>query len=590
MSAAAESIDLGAAVHAAMSELPPHALLAQQLLEARTGADRAALLDGADRPTLEGALAFAAQPENTRERDRRLAWLRADPRRIAALRAFYAAHIAEFISNWMTVSDPRRAAKGQSALMAFELWPKQRELVEFIIARVDRGEPGTVVKSRDVGASSVCLATFAALCIFRPGFCAGVLSATEQKLDRYPDTLFDKLRGLLRFVPPEFAAGYDEARTSGYLKIWFPETGSSIAGATGSNAFRGLRLSVVMTDESAHLQDGQAIDAALAAVSDARIDVSTPNGIGGQFFQRAHNAAIPRIDLTWRDDPRRDQAWYDRQAAMLDPVVLAQEVNADFSASREGVVIPAAWVQSAIGLAERLGIVPSGARYGALDLGDTADKSALAIRHGVALQHLESWSGAASDLAKTAARAFDICDGHGIRELLYDGDGLGASMRGDARMLNEQRRQNPAAGRLPITVVEYRGSASPEFPQRLAPRTNVRWGDFVANRKAQAWMCLRSLFEQAHRAASGEEYDDAGIISIDPKLPELARLMAELSQPTMSTNATGKILIDKLGDGERSPNLADAVCMVYAPRLMPMRISDAVFDELAAAGMRGPFI
>ncbi|EFE7308104.1 TerL protein, partial [Escherichia coli] len=50
--------------------------------------------------------------------------------------------------------------------------------------------------------------------------------------------------------------------------------------------------------------------------------------------------------------------------------------------------------------------------------------------------------------------------------------------------------------------------------------------------------------------------------------------LMELSQPTWSKNATGKILVDKQPDGTKSPNLADSVMIAYAPMEMPIVISD----------------
>ena len=45
----------------------------------------------------------------------------------------------------------------------------------------------------------------------------------------------------------------------------------------------------------------------------------------------------------------------------------------------------------------------------------------------------------------------------------------------------------------------------------------------------------------------------------------LNKLISELIQPQFKQNNSGKILIDKLPDGARSPNLADSVMMAFAP-------------------------
>lgn len=572
----AELDTIAAATYAALCAPPAHVELATALLRSDTRAQRSTLLDAADATLREAALRYIAEPEGTRERDRRLEWMRQDGRRIASLKHYYAGHLADFISDWGVTVDPRRIAKGQHALIPFNLWPKQVELVNWMLERWQRGEHGSVVKSRDVGASWCAVSLLAALCIFHRNFAAGVASSTEAKMDLSdnPDTLFAKLRAFLQHLPREFAAGYSPTTTDKYLRISFPDTGGSVTGEAGDQAGRGGRKSLYVVDEAAFFEHPRLIEASLAATTDSTIWVSTPNGIGNAFYEKAHNPAVPRFDITWRDDPRKDQAWYEQKVATLDPVVVAAEINCDFAASVQGVVIPSAWIQAAIGLHERLGITPTGKRYAALDVGDTNDRSAFTARHGFLLEHCESWSGAGSDIHGTTARAFRLCDERKLVEMLYDADGLGAGVRGSARVLNESRTDRV------VKVVEYHGSSTPVHPDRKAPRTNVAWKDYVANRKAQAFMHLRSLFEQSYAASRGETYDADHFISINPKIPELARLTAELSQPTMDTNATGKILIDKYGDGA-SPNLADSVVIAFAPRRLDMNISDEALAQAA---------
>ncbi|EDF5960184.1 TerL protein, partial [Salmonella enterica subsp. enterica serovar Lubbock] len=72
----------------------------------------------------------------------------------------------------------------------------------------------------------------------------------------------------------------------------------------------------------------------------------------------------------------------------------------------------------------------------------------------------------------------------------------------------------------------------------------------------------------------GMEYDPDEIISISSTMENKDRLLMELSQPTWSKNAVGKILVDKQPDGTKSPNLADSVMIAYAPMEMPVVISD----------------
>ena len=49
------------------------------------------------------------------------------------------------------------------------------------------------------------------------------------------------------------------------------------------------------------------------------------------------------------------------------------------------------------------------------------------------------------------------------------------------------------------------------------------------------------------------------------ELAALGKLQQELSQPTYRVGVTGKIEVNKTPTGTKSPNLADAVVIAYAP-------------------------
>jgi hypothetical protein len=146
-------------------------------------------------------------------------------------------------------------------------------------------------------------------------------------------------------------------------------------------------------------------------------------------------------------------------------------------------------------------------------------------------------------------------------------------VRGDARVINETRTKK-------IQVTPFRGSGSVHLPESedVKGRKNE---DFFYNYKAQAWWALRARFQKTHRAvAEGAPWIADDLISIPADLPNRQALCNELSQPTYSISTVGKIVVDKAPDGTRSPNLADAVMIRFAPRAAPIRFAPSLLARI----------
>lgn len=529
-----------------------------------------------------------------KQRAERLAKLRDDPALLLAVKAYYRTHIDDFINDWGVTMDPRVVSKGRSSIMPLLLWPKQREYIRWLVARWQNNEPGTVVKSRDVGISWLTMAAADSLCIFYDDISIGFGSEKEDKVDRSgdPDCLFYKGRLFLQCLPVEFRAGWElNKRCSAHMRLMFPDTGSSITGEAGDNIGRGGRKSIYCVDESAHIPNPKAIDASLSATTDCRLDMSSVKGMANSFAERAHNNAIPRFDFAMEDDPRRDAAYWDRKRAELDPVIFEAEYGRNFLASVEGLVIPALWVSSAIDAHIKLGMKPSGPKRGAMDVADGGpDKNAFGIAHDWLVEHVESWKGSADlDTYHSVERAFLLSDMNNVDAFCYDADGLGAPVRGDARKVNELRKDN----KIPTKqVTPFRGSGEVFDPERIVPGTERRAIDFFENAKAQAWWYLRQRFQYTHRCMeafkAGDVWhvDTSLFISINSKFPERARLQVELSQPIWATSKNGKVMVDKCPVGTKrevrdsisSPNLADTIMMLYAPRRLAMAIHPSLLQ------------
>ena len=228
------------------------------------------------------------------------------------------------------------------------------------------------------------------------------------------------------------------------------------------------------------------------------------------------------------------------------------------------VVIPAMWVQSAIGLAEDLGIEITGKKYAALDVAggeDGGDENALAIRKGIGLLSVEAWNGL--DTSLTTNKAAATAKAQGVSEVYYDSIGVGEGVTGEWASMGRRGDQpdgmklHPWAGGASVLDPDKR--IEPDNPQSPLNK------DQYHNLKAQAWFGLRKRFENAHKARRGVPYDADMLISLPRNLPNIGQIEEELTQPQHKTSATGKTMVDKQPDGARSPNLADAIVMAFWP-------------------------
>lgn len=518
------------------------------------------------------------------ERIARLKKLRASPGAWDSLKAHYRVEPWQMILDWGVTFDPR--GKG---IVPFILFERQVEWCQFIARKWHANEDGLTDKSRDMGVSWLAVSLASCLCVLNTGLVVGFGSKTEDDVDKNgdPDSLFWKARTFIENLPRELRGGFDGSKkTTSHMLIRFPESDSTLKGDAGDNIGRGGRASIYFVDEAAHLARPALVDAALSQTTPCRQDISTPKGMANSFAQKRFGGEIESFTLHWRDDPRKDDAWYAKQVSRLDSVTLAQEVDLDYTASVEGVLIPSAWVQAAIGAAEKLGIEPTGQRLAALDVADEGgDLNAWCGARGVLVEVIEEWSGKGSDMLYTTGKAFGFCDEYGYDEMSYDADGVGAGVKGMARGVNETRRDQ---GQRPIKVVTFRGSAGVLNPEGkdIEGRKNK---DVFANLKAQSWWRLRTRFEKTYQAIkqlddptpdySPPDHDE--LIFLPPGMKNLAKLTTELSQPTYTINAVGKFVVDKAPEGTRSPNLADSVMMRFGAIRRPMVVGSDALDRFS---------
>jgi len=510
--------------------------------------------------------------------------MREEPALLGGALSFYSRpeNAVHFINHWMDTYDPRNAGRGTPPYMPFILFGRQAEFVEFILALIRGEENGLVEKARDMGATWVCAAVSVWLWRFYPGSATGWGSRKEQLVDKLgdPDSIFEKIRILIRRLPPEFMPkGFSHEEHMPYMRIVNPETGSTITGEAGDNIGRGGRKLVYFKDESAHYDRPEKIEAALADNTRVQIDISSVNGLGNVFHRRreggqewAGGDAIKGVTnvfvMAWSDHPAKTEEWYNnrKQKAMSDGLlhVFAQEVDRNYSAAVDGVIIPADWVTSAIDAHLKLSFGATGPVVAALDVADEGgDRNALARRQGAVMLSVDEWG--EGDTGQTTRKAIGLLESDGPVALQYDCIGVGAGVKAEANRL-----QSEGLLRKGLAFVPWSAGAGVVHPDRNLidrDKDTPLNKDLFSNLKAQAWWQLRLRFERTHKAVTeGTSFSPDELISLPSTLPLLRTLQKELSQPTASRSSGAmKLVVDKAPPGTKSPNLADAVVMCYFP-------------------------
>lgn len=210
-----------------------------------------------------------------------------------------------------------------------------------------------VLKSRQLGLSTVCAAFAVWMAIFQKDKSILVIAtklATAQNFIKKCQVILSNLPKWLllpRFEPSKQAIGFSN--------------GSQIkAVPTSDDAGRSEALSLLIIDEAAFIRDFDEIWAGLSptfSTGGNAIILSTPNGVGGQYYGLWTEANLPPdevkpgeegvgqngfypIKIMWDQHPEHDQAWFDKETRNLPKKKVAQEYLCDFIASGDTFLQP----------------------------------------------------------------------------------------------------------------------------------------------------------------------------------------------------------------------------------------------------------
>jgi len=495
-----------------------------------------------------------------------------------------------WFDRWVYTYDPRLVGKPGGAYVRFNLWPKQREVILWLKARMDAAEEGLLEKSRDTGATYLTAGFALHQWRFNPGFKATFGSRKVDYVDKKdnPDSIFAKLRIMLRRLPPEMLPeGFNWSLHDNYMRIVNHSNGSIISGEGGEDMGRGGRSTFYVLDEAAFVPNADAVEKALSGNTDCVIWVSSVNGMGNLFARKRHSIMKPHqiARLHWRDDPRKTEEWAKaKQASFSDPTSWASEYDIDYTASVEGICIPAVWVESCkrvAALESRL--QASGRGILGLDVGAGKAKSVAIPRNGPVVGHPSSRG--EPDTTDTAYWGLECATNAGCSILNFDAPGVGAGV-------SSTLMKNPVSG-LRVAAIN---TGNPPDERRKWPdgRTSA---EMFGNKKAEIWWLCRTSAQRTHEHVlwlegkdGGQEHSVTDLLSLPHGDKDSDQLCLEMSLVKWFRNEKGKIVIEKKEElkrrGINSPDYADALMLTFVEGRAPMVIAQSSIDHANAMRIR----
>lgn len=245
-------------------------------------------------------------------------------------------------------------------------------------------------------------------------------------------------------------------------------------------------------------------------------------------------------------------------------------------------VIKASWVEAAIDAHKLLNLDDTGRSYIGFDVADAGkDKCALVHRKGIVAYWSDEWKAKEDELLKSSTRTYNEALSRDAF-IIYDSTGVGAGAGAKFNELNKEKN-------LSIKHGKFVAGGGVFEPDKLYT-DKVTNKDFFANLKAQAWWLVADKFRLTYQVIqaikNGTEvpkYKLEDLISISSDMPNLHKLKVELSIPMRDEDRLGRVMVEskqQLAKREvKSPNIADAFIMAYAPAKKSMNLNMAAIES-----------
>lgn len=218
--------------------------------------------------------------------------------------------ILTWINGFVWTIDPRRI-QGTGSKNPFLTFPVQETALAAMERALWDGKDLVIEKSRDMGASWLCLLWMLWRWTFQKHQKFLVFSRNEKLVDGQEDSLFSHLDFVLKNLPPWMKPPTTRIK----LKLKNDSNGSVIEGdSTTEDIGRGGRRTAILWDEAAAFEHGgYSVAASTADNTNTRLINSTPQGEDTYFYEVRHNPkhrGVRRVRLHWSEHPSKRRGLY----------------------------------------------------------------------------------------------------------------------------------------------------------------------------------------------------------------------------------------------------------------------------------------
>lgn len=236
-----------------------------------------------------------------------------------------------FIRTHARIQHPQRGT------IPFETYPFQDEC----IAAFEAHRFNIVLKSRQLGLSTVSAAYAVWLAIFYKDKNILVIATKLSTAMNF----IKKVTACLQGLPPWLLLPKFEPSKQA---VSFSNGSQIKAVPTSEDAGRSESISLLIVDEAAWIRDFDDIWTGLyptLSTGGRVIVISTPNGVGGQYYKLWTEAEagvndFNPIKLMWDVHPEHDQAWFDKESRQMSRREVGQELLCDFTTSGDTYLQP----------------------------------------------------------------------------------------------------------------------------------------------------------------------------------------------------------------------------------------------------------